>query len=235
MNKKSLLKKICLTCAFTLMLPKVVFAANDLFIQSCEREDGTACPSSGTVIDIEAGETVKIIMSVETDKKINGFASTIGLENMSNVSDFTYSNIWGSDSGINGNTFLLMRDPGNIPDSEDLRKELGNFKVTAGNTIGNAKITFEDIDATYLDGGIVEDYNPGFIGSISFNVVESSNPNPNNNNTNNNSGDSSKTQKENPQNPKTGIGYSFVAMTFLLVVCGVCFIIIRKKKYFNKI
>lgn len=158
-------------------IPKSVFAANDLFIQSCLKEDGTACPTENSVYQVEAGETIIIQMSVETEKKINGFSATIALDNLSNISEFTPSSIWNNDSEINNNTFILFRDYTDIPNNEELQKELATFKVKVGTTNPEAKITFEDIDATYFDSELnVEDY-PPFIGVINFKVLNATNSN----------------------------------------------------------
>lgn len=243
MIKKNLFKKMLFTCVSAFVLPGMVFAADDLFIQSCQKADGSACLAEGSTIQVEAGETVTIFMSVETERKINGFSATVELENMFNFNDFTYSDIWGTDSAVNENTFLLMRDPSNIPESEDLRKELGSFKVTAGNTIGTAKITFEDIDATYLDGISVEDYTPAFTGSLTFNIVESTSnrDSDENNSTNENLTDDVNTENNTGKktsdtitNPKTGIKVSLFGMGVLVVACGVSYVILRKKNYFKK-
>ena len=240
-RKNNLLKKVLFTCIATFALPKMVFAAPDLFIQSCQRLDGSSCPAEGATLQLEAGETVKILMSVETEKKINGFSATVELENMSNFGNFSYSNIWGSDSAVNGNTFLVMRDPGSIPENEGLTKEIGSFTVTAGNTLGAAKIKFQDIDATYLDGNSVEDYDPAFIGSVLVNVVESSSQQNTNENTNTNTSgnttnsEKSKTSETLPENPKTGVSVPLLSMFCLMSACGVSYIILRKKNYFNKI
>lgn len=245
MFKKNLIKKMLFTCVSTFVLPGMVFAADDLFIQSCQRADGSACLVDGTTTQLEAGETVTILMSVDTEKKINGFSATVELENMVNFSDFTYSNIWGTDSSANyeSNVFMVMRDPGNIPDSEDLRKEIGSFKVTAGTTLGEAKITFSDIDATYLDGTSVEDYDPAFTGSLVFNVIEATsnenndentNVNPTTDNTSTNT-DSGKKTSSTTSNPKTGIKVSLFGTGILLIACGASYLVLRKKNFFNKI
>ena len=245
MFKKNLIKKMLFTCVSTFVLPGMVFAADDLFIQSCQRADGSACLVDGTTTQLEAGETVTILMSVDTEKKINGFSATVELENMANFSDFTYSNIWGTDSSANydSNVFMVMRDPGNIPDSEDLRKEIGSFKVTAGSTLGEAKITFSDIDATYLDGASVEDYDPAFTGSLVFNVIEATsnenndentNVNPTTDNTSTNT-DSGKKTSSTTSNPKTGIKVSLFGTGILLIACGASYLVLRKKNFFNRI
>lgn len=245
MFKKNLIKKMLFTCVSTFVLPGMVFAADDLFIQSCQRADGSACLVDGTTTQLEAGETVTILMSVDTEKKINGFSATVELENMVNFSDFTYSNIWGTDSSANyeSNVFMVMRDPGNIPDSEDLRKEIGSFKVTAGTTLGEAKITFSDIDATYLDGTSVEDYDLAFTGSLVFKVIEATsnenndentNVNPTTDNTSTNT-DSGKKTSSTTSNPKTGIKVSLFGTGILLIACGASYLVLRKKNFFNKI
>ena len=246
MLKKNLIKKMLFTCVSAFVLPSMVFAADDLFIQSCQRADGSACLVDGTTTQLEAGETVTILMSVETDKKINGFSATVELENMSNFSDFTYSDIWGTDSAANydSNVFMVMRDPGNIPDSEDLRKEIGSFKVTAGSTLGEAKITFSDIDATYLDGTSVEDYDPAFTGSLVFNVVETSNENTSTDNVSTNTDtntttttniNTGKKTSSTTSNPKTGIKVSLFGTGILLIACGASYLVLIKKNFFNKI
>ncbi len=246
MFKKNLIKKMLFTCVSAFVLPSMVFAAPDLFIQSCQRADGSPCLVDGATTQLEAGETVTILMSVETEKKINGFSATVELENMTNFSDFTYYNIWGSDSAVNGNTFMVMRDPGSIPENEDLRKEIGSFKVTAGTTLGEAKITFQDIDATYLDGTSVEDYNPAFTGSLIFNVVEStsnSNTNENTNTnvtpTNDNTNTNDKVNTNNGKktsgtinNPKTGV-YGGSILLIASAICG--YFVMKKKNLFKKI
>jgi arginine deiminase len=241
MNKKNnIIKKLLFTCIVTFTLPNMVFAANDLFIQSCLKADGTGCTKEGGNYQVEAGETVTITMSVETEKKINGFSATVELENMSNFTDFTYANIWGNDSAVNQNTFLVMRDPSSIPASEDLTKQIGSFKVTAGSTLGKAKITFQDIDATYLEGTSVEDYTPSFTGSLTFNIIESkSNDNTNtktnqtneNTNTKENINNDKKTS-ETTDNPKTGI-YGGSILLIAIAIGG--YFAMKKKNLFKKI
>ena len=241
MNKKNnIIKKILFACIITFTLPNIAFAANDLFIQSCLKVDGTGCTTEGGNYQVEAGETVTITMSVETEKKINGFSATVELENMLNFSEFTYSDIWGTDSTVNENTFVVLRDSISIPDNEDLTKQIGSFKVTAGSNLGEAKITFQDIDATYLDGTSVEDYDPAFTGSLTFNVVESTsnantsedintNVNPTNDNTNVNNG---KKTSVTIDNPKTGV----YGCSILLIICTIFgYFIVKKKNFFKKI
>ncbi len=243
MFRKRVMKRVLFTCLAIFMLPNMVFAANDLFIQSCQRADGSACLIDGATTQIEAGETVTILMSVETEKKINGFSATVELENMSNFSDFTYADIWGTDSAVNENTFLVMRDPSSIPDNEDLTKEIGSFKVTAGSTLGTAKITFKDIDATYLDGSTVEDYDPAFMGSLVFEVIESTSNNSNSDdkttdNTNADTdvkSDNAKKTSSSVTNPKTGITISILGTAILVAVCGISYLVLRNKNYFNKL
>ncbi|MBP3921213.1 MAG: hypothetical protein J6D28_06590 [Bacilli bacterium] len=241
MNKKNnKIKKLLFACIVTFTLPNMVLAADDLFIQSCQRADNSSCSVDGGKIQVEAGETVKITMSVETERKINGFSATVELENMSNFSDFTYSDIWGTDSAVNENTFLVMRDPSSIPASEELTKQIGSFKVTAGSTLGEAKITFKDIDATYLDGMLVEDYNPSFTGSLTFNVIEStSNDNTDENTDTNGSSSNNNTNTNNDKktsgtiaNPKTGI-YGGSILLIASAISG--YFIMKKKKLFKKI
>ena len=249
MFKKNLIKKMLFTCVSAFVLPSMVFAAPDLFIQSCQRADGSPCLVDGATTQLEAGETVTILMSVETEKKINGFSATVELENMTNFSDFTYSNIWGTDSSANydSNVFMVMRDPGSIPENEDLRKEIGSFKVTAGTTLGEAKITFQDIDATYLDGTSVEDYDPAFIGSLVFDVIGATSNDDSaggvttdgtetktDTNTSTNTKSDKKTS-ESTSNPKTGINGSLLDTIVILAVCIVSYLILRKKNFFNEI
>ena len=240
MNKKNnIIKKLLFTCIVTFTLPNMVFAANDLFIQSCLKADGTGCTKEDGNYQVEAGETVTITMSVETEKKINGFSATVELENMSNFTDFTYANIWGNDSAVNQNTFLVMRDPSSIPASEDLTKQIGSFKVTAGSTLGKAKITFQDIDATYLEGTSVEDYTPSFTGSLTFNIIESksnANTNTKTNQTNDNTNTKDKTNNdkktsETTDNPKTGIYGGSILL--IAIAIGGYFAMKSKNKFKN--
>lgn len=241
-KKNNLIKKMLFACIIAFTLPNMVFAADDLFIQSCLKADGTGCTTEGGNYQVEAGETVTITMSVETEKKINGFSATVELENMSNFSDFTYSDIWGTDSAVNENTFLVMRDPSSIPASEDLAKQIGTFKVTAGSTLGEAKITFQDIDATYLDGTSVEDYNPAFTGSLTFNVVESTSNGNTNSNENTNTNETSTTDNANTNNskktsgtinnPKTGV-YGGSILLMASAICG--YFVMKKKNLLKKI
>lgn len=47
--------------------------------------------------------------------------------------------------------------------------------------------------------------------------------------------ETSKKDDKLPSNPKTGISISILEMSILLIVCGVSYVILRKKNFFNKI
>lgn len=63
---------------------------------------------------------------------------------------------------------------------------------------------------------------------------EITNTSTNNDNDGSTTSDASKTSKENPDNPKTGITVSLLGVS-ALVVGGISYIVLRKKNYFNKI
>ena len=70
MFKKKLIKKILFTCVTTFVLPGMVFAADDLFVQSCQKADGSACLAEGSTIQVEAGETITIFMSMKQKRRL---------------------------------------------------------------------------------------------------------------------------------------------------------------------
>lgn len=214
---------IIITFIILFAAPKTVFAANDLFIQSCLKEDGTPCQVENSTYQVEAGETIIIEMSMETEKKINGFSAKIKLNNMSNIKEFTPASIWNNESTINNGTFLLFRDYTDIPQTEELKKELATFKVTVGRDSKEASITFENIDATYFDNNLnVEDY-PQITGKLYFNVLNSSN-------------DNTGITIESPDTAKSisKIGY-IVGIVFIIIgMIGMANVLNKKKKINNK-
>lgn len=47
--------------------------------------------------------------------------------------------------------------------------------------------------------------------------------------------ETSKKEQKNPANPKTGVKISLLGMSTLIVACGISYVVLRKKNYFNKI
>ncbi len=249
-----MLKKVVITGISMFILPLYVSAA-DLFISSCLKTDGTSCEISDSKFQIETGQTVKITMSIESDKVVNGLSAIVSLTNMNNITGFVHDSIWNNQSSainqISDTTskFMVGRDQNEIPGSENSRKEVGSFNVTAGSLVGDAKIEFSDIKLSYIENSDFEITTLTNV-PLLISVVDSNNdnttPDDNNNtntdtNTNDNTNtntdaktDVSETKKEVPSNPDTGVTLSALGIA-LLVVGGISYISLRKKNYFNKI
>lgn len=243
--KRNIIKKAILASIAILVLPLCV-KAEDLFILSCEKQNGESCTISGSKYQVEAGQKVKIIMSVESDKIINGLSSKIVLTNMSDLSNFTFASIWNNQTSTFDQTalkFIAGREPREIPENENATKPIGTLEVTAGTALGEAKIEFTDIKLSYLsenDGLPSYDLVDLTNNSLTFDVVESTDDNNTiDNSSNTNTGDTESSKSDSKKgnavsNPKTGVKVSVASLIILAVGAG-AYVVLRKKNYFNKI
>ncbi len=243
--KRNIIKKAILASIAILVLPLCV-KAEDLFVLSCEKQNGESCTISGSKYQVEAGQKVKIIMSVESDKIINGLSSKIVLTNMSDLSNFTFASIWNNQTSTFEQTtlkFMAGREPSEIPENENATKPIGTLEVTAGTALGEAKIEFTDIKLSYLPSYDLVDLTNN---SLTFDVVESTDDNntidatdTTDNSSNANTGDTESSKSDSKKgnavsNPKTGVKVSVASLIILAVGAG-AYVVLRKKNYFNKI
>lgn len=252
-------KRLLVFSVCALVLPLCVKAENEEYLRfSC------------TKTELAPGETTTCSIGLDvtgTEITVDSFTATVRVyENDGTsqtqkltLSDFEFdSNKWStSDSSADNGDYVLVIKENVNPYSGNI--EIGSFNVTAGNSLGIAKIGLKNISF----GTVSNEINSDSV-FVQINVVSASGDNTNtgtntgtddntntntgngedtNNNTTNNSSsndgtsstsDVSKTESKAPENPVTGVTLSALGIA-LLVVGSISYITLRKKNYFNKL